>query len=62
MPGMRHAAGPEVKIMKIELRRLHRALSHLRSLFLPLRIVKQSAFDSKFFSVFSAASGQCANS
>jgi hypothetical protein len=48
VPGMRHAAGPEVKIMKIELRRLHRAFSHLRSLFLPLRIVKQSAFDSKF--------------
>ncbi len=48
MPEMRHAAGPEVKIMKIELRRLQRAFSHLRSLFLPLRIVKQSAFDSKF--------------
>ena len=43
VPGMRHAAGPEVKIMKIELRRLHRAFSHLRSLFLPLRIVKQPA-------------------
>lgn len=50
MPDMRHAAGPEVKTMKIELRRLHRAFSHLRSLFLPLRIVKQSAFDSRFFS------------
>jgi hypothetical protein len=41
VPDMRHAAGPEVKFMKIELRRLHRAFSHLRSLFLPLRIVKQ---------------------
>ena len=43
MPDMRHAAGPGVIFEKIQLRRLHRALLHLRSLFLPPRIVKQPA-------------------
>src|SRR5579859_1028442 len=51
-PNMPHPVGPAVIIKKIGLRRLHRALSPLRSLFPAPRIVKQPALRFQVFLFF----------